>query len=418
MVNKKYLTSFITVAGGTLLSQIITFLASPAISRLYSPTAFGYFSTYSATISILAVISCARYELAIPLPKDIKQSIGIFRLAFFISLIIALVSIPVILVSYFLFDLEARFVYILYPLVIILNALGLCLNLLHNKVGNYGHSSLSKILQAIIVTIISLSISTMSQSYGLIISSFFGQLINIIYLLVLLSPQIKKSLFEPIFNRSELFDILKNYIELPKLSLLPAFLNIFSSQIPNYLVSALYGAAFAGFYFFSLRLVVLPMSLIGSSINEIFYQKIIEKKNNGEKIYSFFKNNLIFLSFTGGIFFLAIYFFSQRLIPLFFGAAWINSVIVCKILALSMFIKLIVSPLTMTFIALNRVRLSAIWQYSYFSGIILICSLIFYLKVSFIHALFIIVGFDLFAYCIALIFIFSIVKSYDSSLIK
>lgn len=415
-LNKKYIYNFFSVAGGTLIAQLITFIASPAISRLYEPSAFGYFATYSATISILAVISCARYELAIPLPKDIEESINIFKTAFFVSIIITIIVFPIILFLYFTNDTSSRLALVLYPIVILLNCLGLCLNLLHNKISNFGHSSFSKVLQAVLVIIISLSISNIFKSHGLIISSFAGQILNIIYLIYFLPKNLKVFLFKYSFDRKLFSEVIYKYKQFPTVSLLPAFLNIFSSQMPNYLISNIHGAIFVGYYFFSLRLVVLPVSLIGSSINEIFYQKVIEKKNNGEPLQIFLRNNFIFLFSMGLIFLLFFYFLSDSLIPLFFGSLWTPSVIVCKILSISMFVKLVVSPLTMSFIALDKVRVSAIWQYAYFAGILLLSVIIFIAKIEFIKSLQLLVAFDFIAYSVALFFIYYCVKSYDKSI--
>jgi O-antigen/teichoic acid export membrane protein len=416
-LNKNYLLSFFAVAGGTLFAQIITFLSSPIISRLYSPTSFGYFSTYTATISILTVLSCARYELAIPLPKDINDSIDIFKTAVNISLIISIIFIPIIFVTSFFLN-EPIFVIFLYSFIILISGLGLCLNLLHNKLGNFRFSSISKILQASSISILGIIFSTFSNSNGLIISSFLGQLIVIIYLLYKLPVTIKKNIFQFSFNVIKFKNILFKYAEFPKISLIPSLLNIFSSQIPNYLIASIYGAGFAGFYFFSARLVVLPTSLVGSALNDVYYQKIIEKINNGERVMPFLRNNTLFLFLTGLIFFISIFFLSEKLIPFFFGKEWSDSIVICKILSISMVFKLVVSPLTMTFIALNKMKTSAFMQYFYFAGSVLICFVVFHLNIPFIDSLKIFIGFDCLTYSLTLLFIFIAIKKHDLNLFQ
>lgn len=418
MQSKKYIYNFFAVAGGTLIAQVITFIASPLLSRLYSPIAFGYFSTYSATVSILAVISCARYELAIPLPKDILKSVNIFKVAIIISTIISLLSIPIIIIIYLFSKRQFEISYLLYPIIILLNGLGLSLNLLHNKLSNFKHSSISKILQSLIVTFASIAFSNFFQTHGLIFGSFLGQIINILYLLLFLPPDIKSSIFNFKLKIYQFYQVLYIHKSLPKVSLFPAFLNIFSSQMPNYLITVLYGAGFAGYYFFSLRLVVLPLTLVGSSINEIFYQKVIEKKNNKQQLKGFVLNNFLFLFLMGSIFLIAVFLFSQKLIPFFFGSHWQPSILVCKILAVSMFVKLIVSPLTMSFIALDNIRTSAMWQYFYFIGLILICTIIYFINCDFTTALVLIVGFDIVAYGIALGLINYNIRKFDLSIFK
>ncbi len=414
--NKNYVLHIFTVAGGTLIAQIITFLSSPILSRIYEPSAFGYFSLYSSTVSILAVISCARYELAIPLPEDVTDSVEIFKTATFVATILSIISLPIFLGVYFYSSDPNKYFYIFYPFVIILNGLGLCLNLLHNKLNNFRHSSISKILQALLVTVVSISVNNFFLSEGLIIGSFVGQVASVSYLIIFLPRGIRDQILKFSYNRKLVLNILNRYKQFPKVSLFPAFLNIFSSQVPNYSITMLYGAGMAGYYFFSLRLVVLPISLIGSSINDVFFQKIIEKKNNGQHLKLFLFSNLFFLFIMGLIFFLGFYFLSESLLPFFFGSSWQPSVIVCQILAFSMFIKLIVSPLTMTFVALDKIKSSAIWQYFYFTGLLIVCAIIFYLKFNFVDSLKLFVAYDVFAYSIALFFIFFYIFKHDALL--
>lgn len=57
------------IAGGTTLAQLVNILATPVISRIYSPEDFGVAAVFMSVVSILSVISALRYELAIPLPK-------------------------------------------------------------------------------------------------------------------------------------------------------------------------------------------------------------------------------------------------------------------------------------------------------------------------------------------------------------
>ncbi len=414
--NKNYIFHIFTVAGGTLIAQIITFLSSPILSRVYEPTAFGYFSIYSSTVSILAVISCARFELAIPLPEEVSDSIKIFKAASLIASILTIASLPFCLSFFIISNDPNKYSYFLYPLVIILNGLGLCLNLLHNKINNFRHSSISKILQALLITVVSIFASKYFLNEGLIIGSFFGQLASVIYLLVFLPSGIRKLIFIFSNKKELLINVFKKYNQFPKVSLLPAFLNIFSSQLPSYSITLLFGAGMAGFYFFSLRLVVMPISLIGSSINDVFFQKIIEKKNKGQQLKMFLFNNLLFLTLMGIVFFLGFFFLSKMLLPLFFGNHWLPSVIVCQVLAFSMFIKLIVSPLTMTFIALDKIKISAIWQYSYFLGLIVVCCIIYFFKLDFVKSLIFFVAHDVVSYSVALFFIFFYVYKHDAEL--
>ena len=55
---------------GTAITQVITILAAPVITRLYGPEAFGFLALFASITSILGVNRLhGAYELAIMLPK-------------------------------------------------------------------------------------------------------------------------------------------------------------------------------------------------------------------------------------------------------------------------------------------------------------------------------------------------------------
>ena len=58
------------LVGGTTIAQGIIVLTSPILTRLYTPSQVGVYAVATSLLSILIVVSCLRYESAIPLPED------------------------------------------------------------------------------------------------------------------------------------------------------------------------------------------------------------------------------------------------------------------------------------------------------------------------------------------------------------
>lgn len=399
-----------------MLAQIVTFAGSILLARLYSSQAFGYFSTFTATTSILTIISGCRYELAIPLSKKNIDSIRVFKAIIFISVCISFISLLIVVIIYLtgLINRNNLFIF-LYPLFVLISAQTSSLNILHNKIGQFGKSSYGKIL----VSIITLLISTISSLYfkntGLILGSFLGQLALNIYLFNALPFEVRSNLFTN-FSKFSIIRVILKYISFPKHSLFPAFLNVITSQLPNYFLASSFGMSAAGLYFFSQRLISLPVALIGTALNDVIFQKVIQKKNLAEPIHSFVLKNFYFLFSVGLCFLILVWAFSGYVIPLFFGTKWTDAVIVCNIIAASSFIKLIASPLTIIFIALDDIKKSAIWQYTYFLGFILIMLILISLNVSFVNCLYVMTIYDLLLYISALFMIRNSVVGYESKI--
>ncbi len=69
-----FLHNIAVLATGTALAQIIPLLASPILTRLYSPEAFGLFAVFIAIIMSISPAVMGSYELAIVLPKRDKTA--------------------------------------------------------------------------------------------------------------------------------------------------------------------------------------------------------------------------------------------------------------------------------------------------------------------------------------------------------
>ncbi|WP_171351358.1 oligosaccharide flippase family protein, partial [Vibrio kanaloae] len=50
---------------GTLISQVIPFLALPTLSNLYTPLEFGFYSKILAWVGVLSAVAFLRYDVAI-----------------------------------------------------------------------------------------------------------------------------------------------------------------------------------------------------------------------------------------------------------------------------------------------------------------------------------------------------------------
>ncbi|MDI6867844.1 hypothetical protein [Methanoculleus sp.] len=60
--------------------RLITILAAPVIARLYGPEAFGFLAIFTSITSIIGVVACMRYELAIMLPKTDEEAANLLGL--------------------------------------------------------------------------------------------------------------------------------------------------------------------------------------------------------------------------------------------------------------------------------------------------------------------------------------------------
>ena len=97
-----FIRSVAVLLTGTVIAQLISFVASPFLTRLYLPDEFADYNLYMRIIGFIAALATARYELSLPLPKKDEHSYLLYRISFRIALYM-LVGISILTVFYFLF---------------------------------------------------------------------------------------------------------------------------------------------------------------------------------------------------------------------------------------------------------------------------------------------------------------------------
>lgn len=90
-IKSDFLKSIVVLTSGTVLAQMVSYLATPFITRLFTPDEIGELGVFLRITAFITAIAAARYELTLPLPKNHHHAFQLFRL----SLRIALISIGV-----------------------------------------------------------------------------------------------------------------------------------------------------------------------------------------------------------------------------------------------------------------------------------------------------------------------------------
>lgn len=123
LIKSKFVRNVFIMATGTIGAQVVNVLASPIITRMYGPEAFGVMGTFSALTQIIIPVAALTYPIAIVLPKNDKNAKGLMKLSLYITLFIALITTTLLLlfnesiVSFFKIQDLAPFLYLI-PLVI------------------------------------------------------------------------------------------------------------------------------------------------------------------------------------------------------------------------------------------------------------------------------------------------------------
>lgn len=355
-----FVSDVLTLAGGTTFAQILTILAAPVLTRLYEPEDFGLWALYISITSIINVISCLRYEYSIMLPESDKEAVNLLGLS--ILAVLAVTGLTVPFIWYFksqIIDLLnapqiENYLWLVPPFVFV-NGVFLALNHWNSRTKLFKRLSFSRISSSVSTTstqIILGLIKNPPTSAGLIGGSLAGQSVATF----VLGGQIWKddrNLIKENLSWKKVHEGAIRHRNLPLIDSWSALMNSISWQLPAFLLSAFFTPVVVGFYSLGFRLLQLPMSFIGGSISQVFYQRA--SKAVSDNTLSILVEDVFRMLVIIGMFpILILTIVGGDVFTVIFGKAWTEAGVYAQILSLWAFIWFISSPLSTIYLVVEE----------------------------------------------------------------
>src|SRR5690606_13520981 len=143
-----------------------------------------------------------------------------------------------------------------------------------------------------------------------------------------------------------------------------------SVQMPVFFLNLYFGSAITGFFSLMKWVLDAPVTLISSSVLEIFRQQASDqllKVGNCRQLFIATTKRLLYLSILP---FLAVFIFSPYFFQKYFRDSWYVAGEYARIFSLYYFFKFITSPLTYIFYLVQKQKLDFIFQcYSFVSSL-------------------------------------------------
>ena len=348
---------------GTGIAQALPFLATPILTRLYTESDFAAYTSFFAVATIFAVGVGAKYQMAIVLPKSGKVAMRLFTLSLYITFAYSLLLALLFLVFYNQINFNIGALIYLVPVYVLFFGIWSAFINLSIRDKTFKINAFAKVLQsaAYIITAIGLGLGKIAL-YGLVLAKITGTLSSWLYLF-------KRSMVKAgTIPLRKLKPVAKEYIDYPKYGVWPAFLNTISSQALILILTRFYTTDDLGHFGLTYMVLSAPLSLIGTSFKDVFYQRIASLVGNEKytDALSFFKKSTWSLLLMGIPICAILYFFGEPIFSFVFGERWSRSGVFASILAFSFLAKLVVSPLSSVFNATNRLKIAMVWQVIYF----------------------------------------------------
>lgn len=323
--------NILTILTGSSLATLIPILCSPILTRLYTPAEFGAGELYIIGSALLAIFATLRLEASLVLPENENEAKDIFTVIFFTSICICiLLYIPIFLLD-FLLNLQNLNIYYLLPISacsISIYETSIYYNLRHKKYKSIG---LYKCIYFSLLVGLKILFGYLGYStWGIILGTCLGQLSGC---LIVFFFCMKKYDFLTSINLSTFKEIIIRYSEFPKYNLPNTFFNLGKDHSYSFLILKIWSSTILGFYSLTLKILKSPIYLIGNSIGDVLYKKVVhDSQSNSLNLNKLLKFILIFSVLLLFVFILGAG-LSPIIITYIFGKNWNETAIYVQLLS-------------------------------------------------------------------------------------
>ena len=360
-INYKYLFqndffyNVIKISASTILSAIAIAMALPIITLIFSAEELGKYQLLISVITVFGVISCFKYEMAIVLPKEDSVAGKVYNLCLYALLVFCTV---LAFVLYFTSGLPLKWLnaenlivsYWLIPIgVLFYGFFEIIKNgLLRKKLFN--EFSKARLYQVLFTQLLMITFGYLNPT---LLSLFFAFVLgHIISSALFLKKSIISIKKKP---NIKILEIAQRFKKFPTFNTPMVFSNTLSNELPVFFLATYFSSEQLGYYMLANRLIIIPMNLIGTAINKVYFQKASEYFNNDKKlIFPLYLNTTKKLIAFGLIPLTVLLLLSPTIVSFIFGHEWADAGVMMQILSIGAFFKFITSPISTTFTILNK----------------------------------------------------------------
>lgn len=334
---------------GSIVGRLITLLTLPIVTRLYSPDDFAILASYVGIISTFAVISSLRYEIAIPLVEDEKESSILLVLCILllstncVISAIVLVLLPSGIWNEFGHPELTTHLWLV-PFGILLMGMYSVFQFWATHVRNFSGIARTRISQAISGSTMMLGLGWAGMvPVGLLIGNLFQTGAGG-FSLACHAYRNNRKWFDSI-SFSSIRVIASKYIRYPLFSAPEALFNVAGTQIPILVIAANAGPD-AGQLFLAMQVMAIPTSILGQSISHVFTSRVGEEIRNGHlDVFTLNILKQLCLYGVGPILFAGI--ISPTYFPMLFGQEWVRSGVIVQMMVPWVATQFLASPVSM-----------------------------------------------------------------------
>jgi O-antigen/teichoic acid export membrane protein len=346
---------------GQALGQVIGFLFTPFIARIYGPASYGVFSLFMAIASNFASVSTLQLPTGYVSARNSRELNVLLQITS-LSLIF-FTAVSALIIGFFKDDLlhaldadSLAFLIYFIPAYVLFMGFDYMLLGWNIYLKEFGRGAIAKISSIIVSKGVTLIYGALiaTSAIGLIFGNF---LIYPLESTIKLSKQIRFdfSAVVRLANWIELKSVFIRFKSYPLFVTTGLLVSSFNGQLPVYFFSIYFENSFVGLFALANSLVTVPVSIITNSTTTVFLQKAAETQKSNpallkELVFVLHKRlfQICFIPLT------LFAFVSHWVFILIFGNEWEQAGWIAAFLSVSTILAVPQQPLSVLFRLMNR----------------------------------------------------------------
>lgn len=347
------------LASGTGLGQALFVLASPLLTRIYTPEDFGALAVYTSMLAMSVIAATWRYELAIPLPEDDTTAADLLALCLGIAVTASCVAALLVLVlgdhiSDWTNSPALRPYLWLLPIGIMVSSTFQTFNFWAIRHRRFAQLATAKFSHAVGTLIVQLGLGVLAlRPLGLLLGQVVGRATGTGLLARVMWQKDLAAL--RCTNLQRVRWVAKRYVRFAMFSTPAAFLTTAWLQIPALLLATFYGPEVAGWFALGQLCLGAPIMLLGDSVGEVYVGEAARlARETPKQLYSLFLNTAGRIFLLGLVPIGVVALGGSELFKFAFGDSWGEAGIYVRLLAAMFLLRLAVAPVSRTLSIIER----------------------------------------------------------------
>lgn len=349
---KKIVADIFSLFSSSFVGQVIHITALPFLSAAFSQTQIGAFFLFQALVAVGAIFISLQSEQAIV----VESNVGSYTCFKKSLLIVSLLSLLVFVVSggvehvWELFAQKSTVSqWIGYlPLALFFAGSNNALEYLFTHEKRFRLISVLRIVRPLSIygAIFGFHFFTKYTENNLIAGFLAGSGLMLLLQVFVLIPNRLCWFNKHDFLWSEFKAYFQKHKNILVFNTLSSGIVTASMQVPYIFIAAFYGENYSAWYGMAMRIVGMPLSLLGQSAGQVYFQKFSHIHSRRHSIYPIIKKLMVKLYSVGTGPMLLIFILVPTAFSLFLGKGWDEAAVLSRILLPWLFVLMVSAPVS------------------------------------------------------------------------